>query len=489
MVVVSDTPVDSSGCLSVVVPCYNEEATLVAAVEKVLASPFVGEVIVVNDGSTDGSGKILDAFEDPRIRVIHQPMNLGKGAALRRGFAIATRPFVIVQDADMEYDPADYGLLLDPLLDGRADVVFGSRFVGGAGRRAPDLWHTAGNRLLTGLSNVFTDLDLSDMETCFKMFRREVLQSLDLLEDRFGFEPEVTAKLAAGGFRICEVGISYSGRAYSEGKKIGWRDGVRAVYCIVRYSPGGRRILDPPVPCARPFDDADEQMAATLSNLEKTGNYRDWLIGLVRPHLGSRVLEIGAGHGTMTDQLAGSGSVVAVEPSERAARLLVEQFADRDSVTVVHGTMSSLDPDDRFDSAVIVNVLEHIADDVAELRAIRRRLVPGGTLVIFVPAGPSLYSDYDAAIGHHRRYRRSELAAKVAEAGFAIDELKFVNGPGSIAWFVSARLLGQSSPEGRLAHIYDRLAVPVIRRIEERRAPRRWGQSLLCVAHPDGAVR
>ena len=481
--------VGSNGCLSVVVPCFNEEATLVTVVEKVLVSPFVGEILIVNDGSTDRSGEILDAFDDPRIRVIHQPMNLGKGAALRRGFAAATRPFVIVQDADMEYDPAEYGLLLDPLLDGRADVVYGSRFMGGASRRVLYFWHSVGNRTLTLLSNVFTDLNLTDMETCYKMFRREVIQSLDLFEDRFGFEPEVTAKLAAGGFRIYEVGISYSGRTYAEGKKIGWRDGVRAVYCIVRYSAGGRRLLDPPTPRARPQDEAEERMAATLSNLERTHNYRDWLIDLVRPHLGRRILEIGAGHGTMTDRLAGSGSVVAVEPSERASRLLIERFTDSDSVTVVHGTTSALAADARFDSAVVINVLEHIADDVGELREIRRTLDPEGTLVVFVPADPALYSDYDAAIGHHRRYRRSELATKVAEAGFAIDEMKYVNGPGSLAWFVSARVLRQSSPEGRLAHIYDRFAVPVIRRIEERRAPRRWGQSLLCVAHPDGTVR
>jgi glycosyltransferase involved in cell wall biosynthesis len=234
--VVEDTSVGSNRCLSVVVPCYNEEATLNDVVEKVLASPFVGEILIVNDGSTDRSGEILDGFNDPRIRVIHQPMNLGKGAALRRGFAAATCPFVIVQDADMEYDPVEYSLLLEPLLDGRADVVFGSRFMGGASRRVLYFWHSVGNRTLTLLSNVFTDLNLSDMETCYKMFRREVIQSLDLVEDRFGFEPEVTAKLAAGGYRIYEVGISYSGRTYAEGKKIGWKDGVRALWVIVKFS-------------------------------------------------------------------------------------------------------------------------------------------------------------------------------------------------------------------------------------------------------------
>ena len=484
MACVNEMVTDSNGCLSVIVPCYNEEATLAVVIEKVLASPYVGEMVIVNDGSTDRSGAILDALDDPRIRVIHQPMNLGKGAALHRGFAAATRPFVIVQDADMEYDPAEFGLLLGPLLSGDADVVFGSRFLGGTSRRVLYFWHSVGNRFLTLLSNVFTDLNLTDMETCYKMFRREVIQSLDLLEDRFGFEPEVTAKIAAADWRVYEVGISYNGRTYDDGKKIGWRDGVRAVYCIVRYSPPGRRLLDPPVPKAKRFEEADEQIGATLANLEGTGNYHDWLVELVRPHLGNRILEVGAGHGTMTARLAEFGSVLAVEPSERAAGKLQERFAGDDRVRVCAGTSSQIGSEETFDSAVIVNVLEHISDDVDELRILRTRLDPGGKLVIFVPANPALYSEYDAAIGHHRRYRRSELATKVAEAGFEIDDLRWVNGPGSVAWFVTARLMGQSSPEGGLARIYDRFVVPIVRRIESKRAPKRLGQSLLCVAHP-----
>ncbi|HEY5154853.1 MAG TPA: glycosyltransferase family 2 protein [Acidimicrobiales bacterium] len=236
------TPAEAAApCLSVVMPCFNELATIAEVVERVLASTFTGELIVVDDGSTDGTRDVLAQLDDPRVRVLLQERNQGKGAALRRGFAEATFPFVIVQDADLEYDPEDYDDLLEPLLADKADVVYGSRFLGGRPHRVLYFWHSIGNRLLTVASNMFTDLNLTDMETCYKIFRREVLESFTLEEDRFGIEPEITAKIAAGRWRVYEIGISYSGRTYDEGKKIGWKDGMRAFYCIIRYSPIGSR--------------------------------------------------------------------------------------------------------------------------------------------------------------------------------------------------------------------------------------------------------
>jgi glycosyltransferase involved in cell wall biosynthesis len=229
-------------CLSVVVPCYNEEATISELLERVLASPWVAEVVVVDDGSTDRSREILRSIDNPAVRVHFQSHNMGKGAALRTGFGLASAQYVVVQDADLEYSPDEYGLLLQPLEEGVADVVYGSRFQSGAPHRVLYFWHTVGNRFLTLFSNMMTNLNLTDMETCYKAFRREVIQSIVIEEDRFGFEPEVTAKLAAMRVRIYEVGISYFGRTYADGKKIGWRDGVRALVCIVRYSPIGRRL-------------------------------------------------------------------------------------------------------------------------------------------------------------------------------------------------------------------------------------------------------
>jgi glycosyltransferase involved in cell wall biosynthesis len=218
-------------------PCYNEEATVATILARVLESPYVAEVIVVDDGSRDRTTDVVRSISDPRVTLFEQPRNLGKGAALRRGFAEATADFVIVQDADLEYDPSDYSQLMELLLSGRADVVFGSRFITGRAHRVLYFWHSVGNRWLTLASNMFTNLNLTDMETCFKAFRREVIQSITLQEDRFGIEPEITAKLAHGRWRIYEVGITYSGRTYAEGKKIGWKDGLHAARCIVRYSP------------------------------------------------------------------------------------------------------------------------------------------------------------------------------------------------------------------------------------------------------------
>ncbi len=229
--------------LSVVIPCYNEENTLGAIVERVLAADRCGlgiEIVIVDDGSRDRSVAVMTelAASHPEIVTALHGVNQGKGAALRTGFQKATGDIVLVQDADLEYSPADYPKLLKPFLDGRADVVFGSRFKGGDESRVLYFWHSIGNRVLTLASNMFTDLNLTDMETCYKAFRREIIQGIDIVENRFGFEPEITAKIAhlRPRPRIYEVGISYSGRTYEEGKKIGWRDGVRALYCIVRYN-------------------------------------------------------------------------------------------------------------------------------------------------------------------------------------------------------------------------------------------------------------
>ena len=222
--------------LSIVIPCYNERDTINEIINAVRNAPIDSkEIIIVDDGSTDGTREILKKLNSQDLNIIYHSKNKGKGAALRTGFKVATGDICIVQDADLEYDPQEFPLVIKPIIDNKADVVFGSRFQNGSPHRVVYFWHSVGNGFLTLLSNIITDLNLTDMETCYKAFRREVIQSIDIKENRFGFEPEITAKVARKNLRIYEVGITYYGRTYSEGKKIGWKDGVRAIYCILKY--------------------------------------------------------------------------------------------------------------------------------------------------------------------------------------------------------------------------------------------------------------
>src|SRR5438128_7081854 len=391
--------------LSVIIPCYNERATVAELLRRVNEVPIDKEIIVVDDKSTDGSKEVVAALarQYPEIRHVFQPVNMGKGAAIRRGIAEARGDIVLIQDADLEYDPDEYPKLIQPIVDGHAEVVFGSRFEGYP-RRVMLYWHRLGNTFLTHLSNMTTNLDLTDMETCYKVFRREVIQSIKLRSNRFGIEPEITAKVARRGYRIYEVPISYYGRDYWEGKKINWKDGFSAIWTIFRYGL---------------FDDPSNEPATykTLRRRASLKRYNQWIWESVAPYVGQRVLEVGAGSGTMTRFLYGRELIVATDKETPYIDRLRNAFRRRPGIVVERCDLDSdlaLDLSRyAFDTVTCINVLEHTDDDIAALRRANQLLVPGGRVIVFVPAGKGLYGALDRGVGHQRRYDKDELVNKL----------------------------------------------------------------------------
>jgi len=471
-----------SACATIVVPCFNEASTMEILLDRVLSSPFCAEVIVVDDGSTDDSAAIARSVHDSRLRVIEHGLNLGKGAALRRGFQEASAPFVIIQDADLEFDPAIYATLLEPLVAGDADMVIGSRFTS-MPHRVLRFRHAVGNKVLTLLSNCLTNLNLSDVMSGAKAFRRQVLEGIEIEQDRFGVESELAAKIAWGGWRVYEVGISYEGRSTEERRSATWNAALGNLYAILRYSGIGVRIAKPRERFdAVGFADADDELADTLDSLDDAGNYADWIVELMASHLGPRVLEVGAGHGTMSARLRDHAeTVTASELSPRAAAILRERFAEDPKVRVVEGDIDSAAETGPFDSVVMINVLEHIPDDRAALASLFDCLVPGGTVAIYVPAYEVLYSDFDRDIGHCRRYRRSTITQALTASGFEMVGVRYLSLPGAIAWLIVARMANRQPTNRSIATAYDRAVIPILRRVEAR-----WempaGQSLLAIA-------
>ena len=458
--------------LSVVMPVYNESKTIREIVRRVLDVPIEKEILIVDDGSTDGTREILRELDGKDgVRVFLQPVNQGKGAAVSVGFRYAEGDVVVVQDADLEYDPNEYPKLLGPIVDGHADVVYGSRFLGGGARRVLYFWHTVGNRFLTLASNMFTNLNLTDMETCYKMFRREVVQSMRFESRRFGIEPEITAKVARRGYRIFEVPISYYGRTYEEGKKIGWRDAVSAIWTIVKHS-------------TREAEDPRNVGHVTLARMGKLEPYNRWLADRFRGALGRRVLEIGAGFGNMTRQLLGRELVVASDLDPVALEYLRGTFRGEPEVRIASYRFPVTE-DQRseiralgIDTVVCLNVLEHIEDDAGALADFYALLPSGGRVVLIVPALARLYGTLDEHLRHFRRYEKDELAEKLRAAGFAVEDCRFLNRPGIVGWYVNGKILRRRVlPSGQLAAF--RLALPLLRREETN--PPSTGMSLLAI--------
>ena len=481
--------------LSVLVPVFDEQhlvAASLARLEMLAAHPRLErlQVVVVDDSSRDATGEVLRDFaaargialapaaphraREPGARqppeaalrgrgraggvewvFLRHARNGGKGMAVRTALRHAEGALSVIHDADLEYHPKDIARIVDVFVEEEADAVFGSRFAGGQVRRALLYRHELGNRLLTFLTNVVTNVNLTDMETCYKAVRTELLRSIPLVSNDFRLEPELTIKLAKREARIFEVPISYAGRTYQEGKKIGWRDGARALGAILRFWLSDAIYV------------ADEHGSQILSRLARAPRFNGWMADMVRPFCGRKVLEIGSGTGNLTRQLIPRDRYVASDVNPLYLQTLQALTADRPylDVTLTDVTRADSFPAGGFDTVVCLNVIEHVEDDVAALRNIRRVLGSGGRAVVLVPRGPGLFGTLDEVLGHRRRYTPETLRAAARQAGFEVRELVPFNRVGTIAWWLNGKLLRRRS-FGLLQVVVLNLLTPVFRVVD-----------------------
>ena len=461
--------------VSVLVPVYNEQHLAAECLNrlKLLGQcEFLSsiEVIVVDDGSTDLTAQVLTEYErsqtnsltsgaDQRIRWTfdRHARNLGKGAAIRTALEKATGEITVIQDADLEYHPRDLVKILSVFLEHDADAVFGSRFVSGGTRRALLFRHQLGNKFLTFLCNLITNLNLTDVWTGYKAIRTELLKSIPIVADDFRLEPEITIKLAKREARIFEVPISYFGRSYEEGKKIGWIDGVLALGAMLRCA-----ISDN-------IYQADEHGSQILARLARAPRFNAWMADTIRPYCGERVLEIGSGVGNLTRRLIPRTKYVASDVNPLYLQTLANLGADRPYMETAYCDVTDLSSFPRmeaeYDTVICLNVIEHVDDDRAALLNINEVLAPSGHAIILVPQGPGNMGTLDEVLGHRRRYTRQALAALASECGFTIARMIEFNRIGTLAWFFNGKILRRRSFGIGQIWLLD-LLTPLFRRID-----------------------
>ncbi len=464
------SPPDDS--LSIIVPSFNEAATLEEAVRRLQAVPLPidTEIILVDDGSVDASPEIAERLKKtsplPFVFLRHE-RNQGKTAAIRTGLEAASGSLTLIYDADLEYDPADIPALLAPVLDGRADAVYGSRFLSPE-RRVLFFWHALGNRLVTMLANMFANLNLTDMETCFKLIRTATLKEMRIRSERFGFEPEVTVKLGRLGQRIYEIPIRYSGRSYEEGKKIGWRDAIRAIGTIVRA-----RFFEAPVTTPE---------AVTRFALSQLGPYYAELLRRIKPPPGDTVLEVCSGAGEIARHLSQRTRLLLTDPRAEDAVRLETDFSHRPNIEVIEwnpcaGPFSS--PPEQFGTVIVFHGLACLDDEDAALKTAAVHLEPGGSLVLLLPAHPGLYSTMDRGLGRTRRFTRGSIRDMLDGAGLQAEQINQVNCIGATGWFL-ARLFSRSSQIRPWQTRLFRFLMPLVKL--ERLIPPPYGLSWLVTA-------
>jgi SAM-dependent methyltransferase len=441
--------------VSILIPLYNEEEFITELLSRVLKAPLPEavsrELIVVDDASRDTSAEQVTSMIEKHpgfIRLVRHEVNQGKGAAIRTAIEHARGEFSIIQDADLEYDPSEYSKLLAPLIEDRADAVYGSRFLSAGERRVLYYWHSLGNKLLTMLCNMVADINLTDMETCYKAFRTSLVRSIPLRSNRFGIEPELTIKLAQRGVRIYETPISYHGRTYEEGKKIGLKDAFQALGTILRF--GFTRDI---------YRESGPEILDVLANAPA---FNRWMADTIRPYVGTRVLELGAGIGNLTAQLSPKRACYfGTDIDQEHLARLRGRMQHRPNVSILKCDLEN--PADfqpflgSLDTVICLNVLEHVADDRLGLRNVCSALQPGGQALILVPEGMSVYGTLDKVLGHHRRYSESELRSKLEETGFEVLTVLKFNRITRPAWFINGRVLKKRTFSRFQISVFDHL--------------------------------
>lgn len=431
--------------LSVVVPVYNEQYLVEASLSRLgilLESPWLQRVrvIVVNDASTDHTAEALHRFQETLREselsrfewvFLEHEQNAGKGAAIRTALPYVDTDVVVIHDADLEYHPDDLAMMLPLFVTEEAEAVFGSRFLASDFRRVLFFRHALGNKLLTLLTNLVTDLNLTDMETCYKMVRADLMKSIPWESSRFGIEPEIAIKLAKRQARIFEMPIRYSGRTYAEGKKITWKDGVKALGALIKFGISDKIYLE------------DEHGSEILARLNRAPRFTRWMADTIRPFTGERVLEIGAGIGNLTANLVPRTVYCVSDVNPHYLERLKALRATRPYLRVHYTDASDEEtyPREQFDTVICLNVVEHLENDVVALRNIRKALAENGRAIVLVPNGPGLYGSLDRVLGHYRRYTREQLVHACERAGLRVVQILKFNRIGAPGWWWNGRVL------------------------------------------------
>ncbi|HOW28875.1 MAG TPA: glycosyltransferase [Elusimicrobiota bacterium] len=469
--------------ISLIVPVFNERFTIQELLRRVCSVGIPKQIIIVDDCSTDGTREILKTLESRRpdwagstdlntFRFIYHARNSGKGSAIRSAVPHATEPITLIQDADLEYDPNDYPRLIEPILKGYADVVYGSRFTGNC-QRVLYFWHSVGNKVLSLLSNMFTDLNLSDMEVGYKAFRTEIIKHIPIRSERFGFEPEITAKVSKLKCRIYEVPINYHARTYAQGKKIGLSDAIQAFYVVFKYW-----LIDD-------LHDYQKSPYKPLLLMESEGDYNRWIAEQILPHLGNSVLEVGAGVGNLVYYMLDRSQLIITDSDPLIVNRLRQRFSIYQNIEIAlldiasKPSFAQLPSKKGIDTIVMVNVLEHLENDEEALRNCYAHLPSGGVLILWAPAHSKLYNALDKTLGRFRRYTIGQLTHLCRSAGFEICSSHYLNMLGALGWFISGTLLRWRGVDSRQIGLFN-LLIPLLRLGAKIKVP--FGLSLLLIA-------